>query len=889
MEMPFQTEFTLIEGPECGTYVWWQVELDDGTRGWVAEIGSEGDPIIEPAAALDAIGDGDVVDTSQDEGSTEIEGIWINERALDGAFFIALSFYPNGDFVTSAIEGDIRGTYSVGADNTIALNLVMRYADESRRIEQVVSFQLNRETLDLTLSGYLEGTYYREHQFSDADIVNCDGVLPNRLVPGFFAQVANFGAELRLRSEPTNASENVIANLGVATPMMLLGGVVCADGYRWWEIQTRFTGERGWLAEADNSTYFLEPISWYFVTEIDESGYSDTEVEVSLIDGEAPSGSLTEIASIEASQNSSALTNVEFSTSGDRLFVYSDGRLQILSVPTLNDMGSVQTSAPGYFDPVFGVSTDNNLLYVAPPSDDAAQLITDLQVWDIATGTLVNTLPVCTSFSWCQTWAFSPATNRGAVVVSLVDRTEVRGAETSPSAAAMHPDDEGILIFDLQTGQHISVIDVSEFITSAFQLVRNMTFSSDGSLILADVQGDGGLVIWDVGTGQVRFSERLTGKFALSSNNQFLAMNGMIEDVGRDLPSSLRIFSIGSTDLRQFPDYMSGNALAFTPDGRHIIATYTDGKIRIWDIDNEQEAATINTGNNQVSDLAISPDGQFAAIGFGGGGARIYQIDLTNGTDVIVEPTPIPETVFELRHNSAPGVAYVEIGQTRRNADGSVEAEITLSNETSIAYAVDFQITMGEVMGGAIDYLVDPTQGLIVLMPHASQDLGTVRFFPESELTIRLGKFGFSIWDDGQMRLLQAAIIWASMGGVDTFPEGINLQRDTVWYLDRLIDVVLMRTRRTIFNAVALLFQVAVNTDETYIRENIADFLFDHPELVIEYLRQQGVKATADQVRNGEFGFEIASMAATSTPVLVDLFSKPAFADINVFLFAITN
>lgn len=152
-----------------------------------------------------------------------------------------------------------------------------------------------------------------------------------------------------------------------------------------------------------------------------------------------------------------------------------------------------------------------------------------------------------------------------------------------------------------------------------------------------------------------------------------------------------------------------------------------------------------------------------------------------------------------------------------------------------------------------------------------------------------MSKFGFSIRDDSQMRLLHAAIIWASMGGVETFPEGVNLQRDWRWYADRVIDVVLVRTQRAIINVSALLFQVVANADEANIRENIADFLFDHPELVVEYLRQQGVEATIAQVRSGEYGFEIATMAASSTPVLVDFFNKPVMTEINVYFFALLD
>lgn len=40
-ELEQGTEFSIIAGPECGNYTWWQIELQDGTIGWAAEGTSE--------------------------------------------------------------------------------------------------------------------------------------------------------------------------------------------------------------------------------------------------------------------------------------------------------------------------------------------------------------------------------------------------------------------------------------------------------------------------------------------------------------------------------------------------------------------------------------------------------------------------------------------------------------------------------------------------------------------------------------------------------------------------------------------------------------------------------------------------------------------------------
>ncbi len=46
-KMPSGTEFEILRGPRCGWYRWWQVQLADGTTGWVAE-GEGNRYFIEP-------------------------------------------------------------------------------------------------------------------------------------------------------------------------------------------------------------------------------------------------------------------------------------------------------------------------------------------------------------------------------------------------------------------------------------------------------------------------------------------------------------------------------------------------------------------------------------------------------------------------------------------------------------------------------------------------------------------------------------------------------------------------------------------------------------------------------------------------------------------------
>ncbi|NWF69547.1 MAG: SH3 domain-containing protein [Chloroflexi bacterium] len=61
---------------------------------------------------------------------------------------------------------------------------------------------------------------------------------------------------LNMRSAPGIASA-IVWSIGVNTIFDVLDGPVCADGYNWFYI--RYDDLEGWIAEGDNTSYFVEP------------------------------------------------------------------------------------------------------------------------------------------------------------------------------------------------------------------------------------------------------------------------------------------------------------------------------------------------------------------------------------------------------------------------------------------------------------------------------------------------------------------------------------------------------------------------------------------------------------------------------------------------------
>src|SRR5262245_30635661 len=51
-------------------------------------------------------------------------------------------------------------------------------------------------------------------------------------------------------------------------------------------------------------------------------------------------------------------------------------------------------------------------------------------------------------------------------------------------------------------------------------------------------------------------------------------------------------------------------ALAFTPDGSHVLSGGWDGQLCQWDVETGQPVVAISTGAKPVSACAVSPDGR---------------------------------------------------------------------------------------------------------------------------------------------------------------------------------------------------------------------------------------------------------------------------------------
>ncbi|MCI0456111.1 MAG: WD40 repeat domain-containing protein [Gemmataceae bacterium] len=76
------------------------------------------------------------------------------------------------------------------------------------------------------------------------------------------------------------------------------------------------------------------------------------------------------------------------------------------------------------------------------------------------------------------------------------------------------------------------------------------------------------------------------------------------------------------------PDRRSYNALAFTPDGRHLLTCRSDGTVRFHDTETWAERAAFDWKIGRLMSLAIAPDGMRAAAGSQRGKIVVWDVEL---------------------------------------------------------------------------------------------------------------------------------------------------------------------------------------------------------------------------------------------------------------------
>jgi WD40 repeat protein len=302
-----------------------------------------------------------------------------------------------------------------------------------------------------------------------------------------------------------------------------------------------------------------------------------------------------------------------------------------------------------------------------------------LQLWDVATGTLLRTFQGHTKTIWAG--EFSPD---GGLIISASDDQTLRlwdaatGAnihilhhENRVRSCAFSPDGQSILsastddtlrLWDVSSGESIFILrqdsnpqgirscafspdgglvlsggddgtarlwnvatgDLLHTFRGHSSPVKHSAFSPDSSLVLTatDYSGDQTIQLWDVATGSLRHS--LEGHTDMIRDCVFSADGKLILSGGNDLTTRVWNVATGET-LHIFEiDKSSVMACAFSPDSRFALSASAGHTLWLWDVRTGALLHTFQGHADSVHDCAFSSDGKLIASVSGDGTTRLW-------------------------------------------------------------------------------------------------------------------------------------------------------------------------------------------------------------------------------------------------------------------------
>jgi WD40 repeat protein len=226
------------------------------------------------------------------------------------------------------------------------------------------------------------------------------------------------------------------------------------------------------------------------------------------------------------------------------------------------------------------------------------------RVWDVATGSLVGKVAV-------------PPVPPGSPRICL----SPDGKKLAYSCSR----EPGIALYDVETGARLLAWN------AARERIWDVAFLPDGSHLVSG--GDDPVIrVWDAATGKLarEIGSDLgeTGRIAVSPDGNHLATIGQRR---ADAPSQVwqgddfvRLWDLKTGKLLRrlsvppgatHPNFPSGlNALAFTPDGKRLLAGGVDRAVRVWDLASGEEPRRIPEAAGIPGRLAVSPDGKRLAV-----------------------------------------------------------------------------------------------------------------------------------------------------------------------------------------------------------------------------------------------------------------------------------
>ncbi len=286
-------------------------------------------------------------------------------------------------------------------------------------------------------------------------------------------------------------------------------------------------------------------------------------------------------------------------------------------------------------------------------SPDGAEVVTaagdnSIRLWDTASGRLLRTLAEASSID-VATIAYTPngenliaggrdgGLRMWSVQTGRVVR-EFKGHDKAVRAVAVSPDgkrlvsggeDKAVRVWDIATAALVHRIELDD------DTLQALAYLPDNRHVAAALNGK--VVVLDVTTGE-RIRSMSNGQ--VFGPNESIAVSPQGDLIATGQFRRLDLWDVNDGLLRSVAqDDLDAQAVAFAPDGAHVITGGRSGDLRIWDARNGRAVAKLKTGADDFTRvLALMPDGRHL-VAAGSYGARLW--DTETGEQVRTFGTPV--------------------------------------------------------------------------------------------------------------------------------------------------------------------------------------------------------------------------------------------------------